>query len=285
MTAFADAPMQMNSSSQNGLRRLGAAGTILAFVILAASMLLRLATVFTADGRVVSTLPPEVENVARMLHRVSASGVALLTLCAVVLCWRRRSTAGYLARPIVWIVLSTIILAVIGPLTPGYRNDLITVLNVTIGMLMLVAFWWLHEFAAVQATEVHRPRDRPGQVALVAFLAHVATGAAASAGEMHGVRWLAFLHLASLVLVVALIVSAAVARRNERAASRNIAVLLILLALQLIFGYSLMQLQVRPLWQALLHGLLSPSLGLALVSLGIRNPVRFGVLVAGSRSN
>jgi heme A synthase len=259
------------------------AGAILAFAILAASMLLRLATVFTADGRAVSTLPPEVENVARMLHRASASGVALLALCAVVLCWRRRATDGYLATPVGWIVLSMIVLAVIGPLTPGYRNELITVLNVTVGMLMLVAFWWLRELAAMKATEARRPQDPLGQVALLVFLAHVATGANASAGEMHGVRWPAFLHVASLLVAVAFIVSAAFVRRNERTASRNIAALLALLTLQLIFGYSLMQQEVRPLWLALLHGLLSPLLSVALVSLGVRYPVQSTVLAVDSR--
>lgn len=276
MTALADASMRMNSLSRDWLRRLGAVGTVLAFTILAVSMLLRIATVFTEDGRAISTLPPEVENAARLLHRVSASSIALLTLCAVVLCWRHRRSAGHAITPVAWIVVSTIVLSVIGPLTPGYRVGLITVLNVTVGMLMLVAFWSLRECAAIEASEVFRSPDRLGQLALVAFLAHVATGAATSAGEMHGIRWLAFLHLASLVPAIALIVAVTVARRGEQAASRSIAALVVLLVLQLAFGYSLMKLDVRPLWLAFLHGLLSPLLAIALVSLGFRHPVAFG---------
>lgn len=276
MTALADAPMRMNSLSRDWMRRLGAVGAVLTFTILAVSMLLRIATVFTEDGRAISTLPPEVENAARLLHRVSASGIALLTLCTAALCWRHRRSAGHAIAPVAWIVVSTIVLSVIGPLTPGYRVGLITVLNVTVGMLMLVAFWSLRDCAAIEASEVFRSPDRLGQLALVAFLAHVATGAATSAGEMHGIRWLAFLHLALLMPAMALIVAVTVARRSEQAASRSIAALVVLLVLQLAFGYSLMKLDVRPLWLAFLHGLLSPLLAIALVSLGFRHPVAFG---------
>jgi len=277
VTALADAPMRMNSLSRDWMRRLGAVGAVLTFTILAVSMLLRIATVFTEDGRAISTLPPEVENAARLLHRVSASGIALLTLCTAALCWRHRRSAGHAIAPVAWIVVSTIVLSVIGPLTPGYRVGLITVLNVTVGMLMLVAFWSLRDCAAIEASEVFRSPDRLGQLALVAFLAHVATGAATSAGEMHGIRWLAFLHLALLMPAMALIVAVTVARRSEQAASRSIAALVVLLVLQLAFGYSLMKLDVRPLWLAFLHGLLSPLLAIALVSLGFRHPVGLAV--------
>lgn len=249
------------------LQRVGAIGSVLALAILGASMLLRLSTVFALDGHTLSTLPAGTEAAVRMLHRVSASGVALLALGAIALCWKLRRSHAHLAWPVAWVVAATSVLAVIGPLTPGYKVGAITVANVSVGMVLLMAFWWLRESAAGAASSRHRV-DAFSWSALLAFLAHVATGAAASAGHMHGLRWPAFVHLGSLLLALILIMAVLLGWRHRAELAPARAAVAGLLGAQFAVGYVLMwQNGPAPVGLAFVHAMLSPLLALALVSL------------------
>lgn len=266
MTTFTNASMPTGGAHDSWFRWIGAGGSVLAMVILGASMMLRLWTEVDANGHATSTLPPITETVARMAHRVSATAVAMLALCAGVLYWVRRRTIPHLAIPVICIVTFTTVLALIGPLTQGYRLPWVTVLNVTAGMALLIVFWWL--LARPSAVVPTIPAlGRLAWLALIAFVIHVASGAATSAWEMTGIRWPAFLHLASLFVVVSLIGLVVMERRSKRATGRSIRWLLILLAVEMAMGYALMQLDLRPRWLSLLHGMLSPALALTLVSI------------------
>lgn len=266
MTALVDTPTPVRSSTCTWFQRIGALGALLALAILGVSMTLRIWTEISTDGQAASILSPSVEGVARAIHRVSATAVAILALTAVILCLLHLQTVRHLVKPVAWILASTVALAVVGPLTPGYRIAWITVLNVTAGMLLLMAFWWLR-IAAGRATTTISSRDRLQWSVLVAFVFHIACGAASSAWAMHGVRWLAFVHLCSLFLAVTSIGLVVMNRRNERAARHIVTIVVLLLAAQMAIGYALMLLDARPLWLMLLHGMLSPLLALAISSL------------------
>lgn len=257
---------QLVAASCLSMQRIGTLGAVLAFAILGASMLLRLASVFATDGHSLSTLPVTLEHATRLLHRLCASGVAMLALGAVILCRRQRHLISGLVWPVVWIVGATVILALIGPFTPGYRLAAITVTNVSVGIVLLMAFWWLREAAAMQ-TVVHLPVSGLSSAAMVALLAHISTGAAASAWEMHGVRWPAFIHLGSLVLCIILTGAMLHAYYRQRPLDRLFAVWASLLALQMLLGYVLMWQERHSIYLSLLHGMLSPLMALALVSL------------------
>lgn len=252
--------------SQLWLQRIGAAGALLALLILAASILLRLATVFDAQGRSSSTLAPLTEQTVRMAHRLSASGVALLALWAVVLCWRCRRVAPQWARPTAWIVVSTLILAVIGPLTSGYRLGAITVLNVSFGVLLLMSFWWLRE-AALLGLSRPTPLDKFSWAVLAALMLQVLTGASASAWEMQGLRWPTFVHLACVVLVLILTGVVMLDQCHRPWQRKRSFVVTSLLAAQVVAGYVLMAQDSRALGLSLFHALLAPLLAGALVSL------------------
>ena len=95
------------TASVRSLRAIGAIGSILALTILGASVVLRLTTIFGTDGDALSQLSSEVENVIRMVHRLSASSVGILALAATVLGWKNRTLAPHLVKPIAWIVAAT----------------------------------------------------------------------------------------------------------------------------------------------------------------------------------
>ena len=247
-------------------QRIGAVGAALALAILGASMLLRLTTEFTADAHTLSVLPPAVEQATRMLHRLSASAVALLALVAMLLCWAQRKAGAGMAGPTAWIVAATVLLAGIGPLTPGYRVAAITVLNVSVGMLLLMAFWWLRESAA--SGNVPRTKmDALSRWTLVVFIAHIATGAGASAYQMLGLHWPARVHLGSAVLCVYLLVALLIEKRLSSSRAHSGKALVYLMFTQLLLGAALIWLNHRPLWLSFMHAMLSPLLAMALVSL------------------
>lgn len=260
-------------AAQVWLQRIGTVGAGLTLTILGASILLRLTTVFTVAGDAVSTLPPALEVATRLLHRLCASGVALLALCAMLLCWTERRSASHLSLPIAWIVAATFILALIGPLTPGYRLAVITIVNVSVGMVLLMAFWWLRESAASDAA-TRQPVAAFSWAAISIFIAHVASGAAASAWQMLGVRWPVFVHLGSLVLCIILIGATVLEFHRARPLERLFGGVAAVLALQLLLGYVLAWQETRPLWLSFSHALLSPVLALALVSLVLRGATR-----------
>lgn len=253
-----------------GLRAIGTFGSALALAILGASMLLRLTTIFGTDGQVISTLPAVLENATRMLHRLAATGVGFLAVYAVILCWTRRPLPSHVFKPIAWMVAATVILALIGPLTPGYRIAAITVANVVGGVVLLMAFWWLRESVALEAS-VCNPVEPLLRATILVFLAHVATGAAASAYEMHGIRWFAFLHLGTALLSTMFIGASSWARCREPLLAGWAVATTILLAAQLALGFTLMSLGERPIWLAFLHGMLSPLLAIALASMVTRD--------------
>ncbi len=102
---------------------------------------------------------------------------------------------------------------------------------------------------------------------MLVFLLQVATGAAASANEMHGIRMPTFIHLGSALLSTMFIGATLWARRGDPALSGRVVTAAILLGSQLVLGATLMWLGARPLWLALAHGMVSPMLAIALVSL------------------
>ena len=252
------------------LLAIGTAGSALALVILGVSILLRLTTLFAEDGHPISALPAGVESAVRMLHRLAASGVGLLALWATGLCWRRRPLRAKAAMPITWIVAATVLLAAIGPLTPGYRFTAVTVANVVGGTVLLMSFWWLREALAAAPTGT-RGRDPMLLPALLAFLAHVGVGAAASALEMRGIRWVALIHMGSAVFVVVLFGALLWARHGRPPLTRLVTTTTLLLAAQAVLGIVLMGLDQRPVWLGLLHAMMSPLLAASLVSIAARD--------------
>lgn len=247
-------------------QRIGALGSLLALIILGASILLRLTTVFDPQGHASSTLAPAFEQAARMLHRLCASGVAVLALCAVVLCWKQQHAPAQVAKPTAWIVVSTLTLALIGPFTSGYRLGAITVVNVSCGVLLLMSFWWLRESAAGAAC-TRKPVDGFSWAAIAALLAHVSTGAAASAWEMQGVRWPAFVHLAGAVFCAILIGVVLLDQRRRPALTWPTFAVAGLLAAQVLVGYLLMWQDQRSVGLSYFHAMLAPLLAAAFVSL------------------
>lgn len=266
MSASTPLSTSIATRSQIWLQRIGTVGALLALLILAASILLRLSTVFDAQGHASSTLPALLEQSARRLHRLSASGVALLALGAVLLCWKCRHVAAHWARPTAWVVVCTVLLAAIGPLTSGYRLGAVTVLNVSCGLLLLMSFWWLRE-AARLGLQRPAPLDNFSWAALAALLLQVASGASASAWAMQGLRWPTYTHLASVVLVLILCGVILLDQFNRPGQRQRSGVVAGLLLAQILAGYVLMAQDSRTLGLSLLHALLAPLLAGALVSL------------------
>ncbi len=258
------------ASSAVALQRVGAIGAALALAILGASMLLRLTTEFAPDGHTQSVLAPAAEHATRLLHRLSASAVALLAIGAVWLCWKQRKSAVGVVGPTAWVVVATVVLAVIGPLTPGYRVAAITVLNVSVGMLLLMAFWWLREGAA-NGRGQFGPLDTLSRLTLACFVAHIATGAAASAYQMQGLHWPVWVHLGTAAACLALMAALLIEKRRSRALPRSGHALEYLVLMQLVLGAVLIWLDHRPLWLSFSHAMLSPLLAMALVSFVRRN--------------
>ena len=270
MAATASTSERTAESTRRWLHTIGTCGTVLALTILAASMLLRLTSHFGSDGQVISTLSATLENTIRMTHRLAASGVGLLALGAVFLYWARRPLPATVVMPITSMVAATIVLAIIGPLTPGYRIAAITIVNVGVGMVLLMAFWWLREAVATPAL-VRKSVEPLLRATIYVFLVHIATGAAASADEMHGMRGFALLHLGTALLAFMFIGASIWARRREPSLAGWTKATTALLVAQVAFGLVLMWLGTRPVWLAYLHGMLSPLLAIALVSLAARD--------------
>ncbi|MEI7538985.1 MAG: hypothetical protein WCJ76_17335 [Comamonadaceae bacterium] len=248
-------------------RRIGALGALLALIILGASILLRLTSVLDPQGHASSTLAAPLEQAIRLLHRLCASGVALLALCAVVLCWKQRKAAPpRMTQAVLWIVAATLILALIGPLTPGYRLAGVTVVNVLCGVLLLLSFWWLRESAA-PGSVAGPPLEAFSWVAMVALLLQVGTGAAASAWAMHAVHWPARVHLASALLCLILVGVVLLDQRSKRAPDGRRWVVGLLLSGQFLLGYLLMWQEQRSITLSFFHAMLAPLLAGALVSL------------------
>jgi heme A synthase len=263
------------------LLAIGAAGSALALVILGVSILLRLTTVFTDAGDPVSTLPVAIESAVRLLHRLAASSVGLLALWATALCWMRRPHAATAVMPTAAMVAATLVLAAIGPLTPGYRFATVTVANVVGGTVLLMACWWLRE--AMTAAPARQARDPLLRPALMVFLAHAGLGAAASALSVRGIRWLAFAHMGSAALVVIFAGALLWDRRSRAPLTRLVGAMTLLLAAQIALGLALMAADPHPVWLGFVHAMLSPLLAAGLVSIAVRDSTG-GRSLAGNSS-
>ena len=274
MAAASASRVRVSDSPSRWLPPIGAFGAVLALVILGTSMLLRLTTIFGVDGQSISTLPASVENTIRLAHRLAASAVGLLALCVAIISWTRRPLPSPFIAPMAWIVVSTVMLAIIGPLTPGYRLTTVTVGNVVGGVVLLMAFWSLRE-SAVNKLLARNPVEPVLSIAIVAFLAHVAAGAAASAFDMHNVRWFVFVHIGTALLATMFVGASVWDRRRDATIAGWTVAAAGLMVLQLALGCALMWLGTRPTWLAYVHGMLSPLLAITLVSLANRgSPTR-----------
>ena len=251
------------------LQAMGTLGAVMAMAILAMSVLLRLTTVFAADGATSSNLPTAVEDVARLIHRLSASGVGLLALLASVVCWRHRRAVPNAVMPVALIAASTVMLALIGPLTAGYRFTAVTVANVVGGTMLLASCWWLRETLAAMAPR--HPVDRPLLTAmLIVFFVHVTTGAATSALNTHGITRFAAIHQASAMLTIVLLGAILWDSRHDARLSRLFTTMKWLLGAQIALGLTAMWPGAQAPWFALLHALVSPLLAAGLVSVAVR---------------
>lgn len=255
--------------SVRSLRTIGAIGSILALIILGASIVLRLTTIFGADGAALSQLSSEVENAIRMVHRLSASSVGILALTAAVLGWKNRTLTPRLVKPIAWIVAATVLLAVIGPLTPGYRFSAVTIANVVAGTVLVAACWWLRETLVV--APIPAAWDSMLSLTMAVFAAHVSLGAASSAYAVRGSHWVAFLHTGSAMLTTLLLASILWDRRLRPALSVRIRVMAGLLGLQLVLGMVSLWMDVRPVALGFVHAMVSALLAAGLVSIAVRD--------------
>lgn len=264
----------LSTSSIPGASRVlqiaGAVGSVLALAILGASILLRLTTAVGEDGVLASTLSPAVEGAIRLVHRLSASGVGLLALLATLLCWRRPAVAVAI-RPTAGIVAATVVLALIGPLTPGYRYAAVTVANVVGGTVLLASFWWLRESLATATLRIPPGHPMLRTTFGVLFL-HVGLGAAASALEMRAIHWVAFLHVGTAMLTSLLVGAILWDRRAYKPLAQWVRTLAAVLVAQVVLGLLLLWIGGRPPPAlGLVHAMLSPLLAVGLVSIAQRD--------------
>lgn len=253
-------------SPERTLTVAGLWGAVLTAVILAMSVLLRLGTHIEA-GEAVSVLPADVEQWARIAHRIAAMGVGVLAALALVALARggeplrgRRAVVGC-------IVALTLLLAIIGRYTPGYRHDLVTVVNVAGGVGLTAAFWRLWLPASGRA-----PGDPVAWMAFGTLLLLTAYGAATDAAAMRGQSAFGPLHLLVATVFVALVLAAAWRQRHRHLL---IGALLALTGAQFTLGFFVAAaLASRPIALAWPHALISLALALMLVSLSQRRRPR-----------
>ena len=264
----------MNQASSSNLQRacyaLATIGTVLALLILATSLLLRLATQATLDGHTESVLAPAIEQASRMVHRLSASSVGVLALLALLMCFRKPGLGPCMKQAIAWVLVTTVGLAVIGPLTPGYRIEAITVFNVALGSLLLMGFWSLREFTRA-TRERPKPLTRIALLTLAALVLHIATGAGAAANSQwfHQRDWAVWLHVASAVSFIVCMVFFLRQRRPNRGAPLVKAWRYLLIS-QFLLGGLLVVLSLRPIWLNFSHGIVSALIAMVLLTLMLR---------------
>jgi hypothetical protein len=244
--------------SDTGFARIGTWGAVLTLAILLASALLRLACV-VEDGEARSLLPGTVETVARIAHRISAMGIAILAAWALVAVVRERPAPRPRVLAVAAILVLTLVLALIGRYTPGYRLMAVTVVNVAAGTALACAFWWLRELAAPR-------RFAPlAVIALALILAQAALGAAASAAAMWGGRAFGPLHVWVAMMFVIVATGAVWQQRARRALG---AAVLSLTVAQVVLGAYLVA--TRPPALALAHAAIAAVLAMLLVRLAAK---------------
>ena len=265
--------MQNTFTSRNPgakpLAAMGTAGAALALVILGASVLLRLSTEFDSSGVPVSTLPAAIENAVRLTHRITAASVGLIAIALTLMCWLRKAELSYAFKPAAGIVAATILLAVIGPLTPGYRYASVTIANVVGGSMLLMACWWLRE-ASNSCTRPTIGSHTTVLVALISFLSHIGTGAATSALHIRGLDWVVYVHIASAMLFLFSAGDVLWVRSRHPSKSKLAIHLTGILLLQIAMGAILLWLDRQPVWLAVLHALISQIFAAGLVSIAMR---------------
>ncbi len=261
------------ASSERTLRIVGALGALLALVILGASILLRLTSVMGADDVVRSSLTADSETWLRLAHRLAAAGVGVLALLASGLGWMRRNSIPRAVTPIFWLVGATVLLAVVGPLTPGYRYSMVTVTNVVTGTVLLAACWWLRETLTSSCAQRHSLSDPMLRLTFWILAVHVGLGAAASALEMRGTHWMALVHSGSAMLTTLMVASVLWDRRTNPSLTFLVGFLWALLALQVVLGVVALGMEGRPVLLGFVHAMLSPLLIGGLVSLALRGSV------------
>lgn len=260
----------ITAPSVRTLRVVGALGALLALVILGASILLRLTSVMGANDVVRSSLTADSETWLRLAHRLSAGGVGVLALLASVLGWMRRKSIPRSVTPIYWLVGATVLLAIVGPLTPGYRYSMVTVTNVVTGTVLLAACWWLRETLANSCAGRQGLSDPMLRLTFWIMAVHVGLGAAASALEMRGTHWVAIVHSGSAMLTTLMVGSVLWDRRTDPALTFLVGFLWALLAMQVLLGVLALGTDGRPVVLGFAHAMLSPLLIGGLVSLALR---------------
>jgi heme A synthase len=266
-TSKTQAPRALPARS---LQAMGSVGAFMALAILAMSALLRLTTVFDADGHTISTLPAVAEDTARLIHRLAASTVGLLALAAPIVCWRYRKDVAQAVVPVAGIVAATLLLTLIGPLTPGYRFTIVTAATIVGGTALLASCWWLRERLA----NVRENRRAPGtllKATLLVVFIHIVAGATASAFALRGIHGVSIVHQLSALLLIVLLGAILWDKGFQSQHPRLHTVMTWLLYAQLALGFTLLLAQGHLVWLALAHALCSPLLVAGLVSMAVRD--------------
>jgi hypothetical protein len=253
----------------NLLAAAGLWGMLLTVVVLAASVFMRLTTAFDAAGEAVSTLPDAAETFARLAHRIAAMAVSILALLSAFAVVALRPVAPARLAAVGSVLALTVVLAVLGRYTTGYRIPGVTVGNVAGGMALACAFWWLRE----QALRADAPRRVPLEwAALAILLVQSGLGAAASSSAMRGDFSGIPLHVA--LGIAAAVVAGLCARDHFTLPTRRLALLLALgTVVQLGIGYGLAIAQPgRPLLAGWLHAVLATALTVGFTALAVRSP-------------
>lgn len=248
-------------SRERLLATAGLWGALLTAVILAMSFLLRLGTRIEADVAF-SVLPADVEQWARLAHRVAAMAVGILAALALAAVATERPVRRARVAPVACVLVLTLLLSVIGRYTPGYRFELVTVLNVAGGIGLAAAFWWLR-----LATGATRAPDVVATAALGLLLVMATLGAGVDTFAMRGLRSFIPLHLvfAPVFLVAALFT----AWRHRRRPVAAIAMVLLIM-LQVVLGFVLVAgPDTRSIVPAWTHGMIAMAIAFMLVSLAV----------------
>lgn len=236
-------------------------GAVLTAVILAMSFLLRLGTRIEADVAF-SILPLDLEQWARLAHRIAAMAVGILAALALVAVATERPVRRSRLVPVVCVAALTLLLSAIGRYTPGYRFDLVTVLNVAGGIGLAAAFWWLR-----LSTGATRSPDVVATAALGLLLVMATLGAGVDTFAMRGERSFIPLHLvfAPVFLVAALFT----AWRHRRRPVAAIAMVLLIMV-QVVLGFVLVAgPDTRSMVPAWIHGMIAMAIAFMLVSLAV----------------
>ena len=232
------------------LPQVGTWGALLTVVILAMTVLLRLATRIEG-GEPVTTLAPDVAQWVRLAHRVAAGAVGVLAALALVAARDRHTYA---------VAGLTLLLALVGRHSAGYRVDIATVVNVAGGIALVAAFWRLRAGGPWRA-------DLPAAVALLLLVLLAAFGAATDAAAMRGERAFGPLHLGLGLLFAVVALAAAWRHRGQAARAAAIA---LLVALQVPLGLWLVASGTRPLAPGWIHAMAACVLAMLLA--GLRKP-------------